>query len=194
MMKRFLSAFFILLLWVIAGAWVYLCHIKGLCYEKQQDSGSRAEQLPSENVIPSPGVTLTDTLPQEALKTKAENTTAVKETVAFTRNKVLYFGFDSETHKTDTDLQEYIAALKAYLKAHPDKKVGVTGHTDNTGEAARNEQIGLQRARNAMEYLVAQGIPEENIIVSSKGEAIPIASNSTKEGRRRNRRVEITVN
>ncbi|MCB0374457.1 MAG: OmpA family protein, partial [Sinomicrobium sp.] len=107
---------------------------------------------------------------------------------------VIYFDFDSEQYSTDGELKEYIKALKTYLEAGPARKISIIGHTDNVGETADNEWIGMQRAKSAMKYLVSQGIPEERITLYSKGESEPIAPNTTGEGRKRNRRVEININ
>jgi len=73
-------------------------------------------------------------------------------------------------------------------------KFQVVGHTDNTGNAANNVVLGLQRANFAKEYLAKNGILENNIEASSKGPNEPIADNATNEGRAENRRTVITIN
>lgn len=109
-------------------------------------------------------------------------------------NKTLYSTFASEGFEPDNTLQAYAIELKAYLEKYPDKKVTITGHTDNVGEEIDNDWIGMERAKSAMKYLISQGIPAEKLQALSKGETSPIADNTTKEGRQQNRRIEITVN
>ena len=152
----------------------------------------KAQPLP-ENAVSSLPETINTSYKEEQIETATDTTARESlETVAY--NKVLYFGFDSEKHKTDKALKDYILALKAYLETHSDEKISITGHTDNVGKTTDNEWIGMQRAKNAMKYLVSQGIPGDRITLRSKGETAPIAPNTTREGRERNRRVEITIN
>ncbi|MUU79442.1 OmpA family protein [Winogradskyella endarachnes] len=73
-------------------------------------------------------------------------------------------------------------------------KIQVVGHTDNTGNANTNMQLGQERADFAKDYLVRNGILEANIETSSKGPNEPIADNSTEAGRAENRRTVITIN
>lgn len=73
-------------------------------------------------------------------------------------------------------------------------KMQVVGHTDNTGDAARNVVLGQQRADFAKGYLTKNGILENNIETSSKGPNEPIADNTTEVGRAENRRTVITIN
>jgi len=108
-------------------------------------------------------------------------------------NKTLYSEFASAAFKPDRNLQTYAFELKNYLKKYPDKKVIITGHTDNVGSEAANYNIGLKRANNVLNYLVSQGISKTIIKAYSKGEKEPIASNETEEGRAKNRRITIEV-
>ncbi len=126
------------------------------------------------------------------LEISADRLAEIEKGVA---NKTLYSGFASKEFKPDNTLQAYALELKAYLAKYPAKKVLVTGHTDNVGEAEANAWIGMERAKNVMNYLIATGgIPPNNITAESKGETAPVADNATTEGRRLNRRIEINVN
>ncbi|MCB4807164.1 OmpA family protein [Tamlana sp. 62-3] len=73
-------------------------------------------------------------------------------------------------------------------------KILVVGHTDNTGNAQTNLTLGQGRADFAKSYLVNNGILNDNIETSSKGQTDPIANNNTEEGRAKNRRTVITIN
>ena len=88
---------------------------------------------------------------------------------------------------------EYLKKLKLVLDNNPAARVEVTGHTDITGTAPFNKELGLRRAEFVKSYLVNAGIKAEQIVTSSKGSSEPAASNSTPEGRAANRRSEIKV-
>lgn len=67
------------------------------------------------------------------------------------------------------------------------------GHTDSVGSDAYNQKLSVRRAEAVKAFLVSQGIEKNRIYTEGKGEKQPVASNKTKEGRAKNRRVEIEV-
>lgn len=67
------------------------------------------------------------------------------------------------------------------------------GHTDSVGSEAYNQKLSERRANAVKSYLVSKGVDGEKIVTEGKGELQPVADNATKEGRAKNRRVEITV-
>ncbi len=67
------------------------------------------------------------------------------------------------------------------------------GHTDSIGSDAYNQKLSVRRAESVKSYLVSKGIEPNRIYTEGKGEKQPVASNKTKEGRQKNRRVEIEV-
>lgn len=69
----------------------------------------------------------------------------------------------------------------------------VEGHTDNIGSAAYNQKLSINRALAVKSALVRNGIPDAKVDAKGYGFDKPIASNSTKDGRTQNRRVEITI-
>jgi outer membrane protein OmpA-like peptidoglycan-associated protein len=80
------------------------------------------------------------------------------------------------------------------LKQKPFKGLEVTGHTDNKGTSAYNLQLSEARANAIKNYLVARlKLDPETVSIKGIGEALPVATNETAEGRQRNRRVEIIV-
>lgn len=88
-----------------------------------------------------------------------------------------------------------IDELVSQLKADPKGAYfEIEGHTDNVGDKAFNEQLGLERAEQVKMYLYSQHqIPLHRINVISYGEDKPVAPNSTSKGRAQNRRVVIRV-
>ena len=67
------------------------------------------------------------------------------------------------------------------------------GHTDSIGTDAYNQKLSVRRAESVKAYLVSKGIEKNRIYTEGKGEKQPVADNKTKEGRAKNRRVEIEV-
>ncbi len=67
------------------------------------------------------------------------------------------------------------------------------GHTDSIGSDAYNQKLSVRRAEAVKAYLVSKGVEPNRIYTEGKGEKQPVASNKTKEGRAKNRRVEIEV-
>ena len=83
--------------------------------------------------------------------------------------------------------------MAATLNENPNIRVEVAGHTDNTGGRALNERLSVARAESVKNYLVSKGIEANRVYTEGKGEASPVADNKTKEGKSKNRRVEIEV-
>ena len=83
--------------------------------------------------------------------------------------------------------------LKNVMDRYPEITVTVTGHTDNVGKPASNQALSQRRADNIKAMLVSKGIDGSRIRAIGRGDKEPIASNSTKDGRAKNRRIEITI-
>ena len=88
---------------------------------------------------------------------------------------------------------KHIAVLAEYIKNYPNKIITVTGHTCNLGQEATNVKLGLKRAEAMKQELISAGIPEQNIKTKSMGSKKPIVPNTTEKNRKKNRRVEISV-
>ncbi|HEX7220288.1 MAG TPA: OmpA family protein [Burkholderiales bacterium] len=67
------------------------------------------------------------------------------------------------------------------------------GHADSTGSAAYNQRLSVRRAESVKAYLVSKGIEANRVYTEGKGEKQPVADNKTRDGRAKNRRVEIEV-
>lgn len=80
-------------------------------------------------------------------------------------------------------------ALKT-LQAHPDISVEISGHTDNVGSDASNQKLSERRANAVRDWLIREGINPDRITAVGYGESQPTATNSTPEGRQKNRRIE----
>lgn len=99
--------------------------------------------------------------------------------------------FKSYSAVLDSTSLPTLATLVQLLKQNPEKRIHITGHTDNIGDKHLNLKLSRARAISIAKFLVAKGIPKTRISVNGKGETYPIASNKTAAGRSINRRVEI---
>ena len=92
--------------------------------------------------------------------------------------------------------QEKVQRIAEILKKYPDRDIAVTGHTARASGYTEEDYQTLsdQRARAVADYLLSLGArAAEQITVRGMGDRVPIADNSTDDGRRKNRRVEITI-
>lgn len=105
----------------------------------------------------------------------------------------IHFTSGSANRDQNAEVDAYLASLAEKLKTS-DQKITITGHTDDTGNTESNEKLGMSRANHVKGILVKAGAKTENITCASKGELNPISDNSSEEGKRMNRRVEISLN
>jgi len=92
--------------------------------------------------------------------------------------------------KGEAQLKQIAASLK---KRFHGTSIAVFGNTDATGSAVHNQQLGAERAKTVRNWLIKNGISEDDITIQSKGEADPVASNATEKGKKLNRSVEIVA-
>jgi outer membrane protein OmpA-like peptidoglycan-associated protein len=104
-------------------------------------------------------------------------------------------GFKFGQSKIPAEMQAQIDQIVTQLKANPNGGfIEIEGHTDNVGNKATNQKIGLDRAEAVKRYLYEnQQIPLHKMNVISYGEDKPVAPNKTRDGRAQNRRVVIKV-
>ena len=102
-----------------------------------------------------------------------------------------FFDFDKSVLKPEgraklTDLVEKIRGVNLEV-------IIAVGHTDSIGTDAYNQRLSVRRAEAVKAFLVSKGIERNRVYTEGKGEKQPVADNRTKEGRAKNRRVEIEV-
>lgn len=103
----------------------------------------------------------------------------------------LYINFDTGKSILKTESNAIIEQIVQMLKANPDLKISVEGHTDNVGNATSNKTLSEERAKSVVSAIVSQGIVIERLSSSGYGQDKPIGDNNTEEGRTKNRRVEL---
>ena len=112
---------------------------------------------------------------------------AIAQTGGFVTNNIL-FDTGKSTIKPESDAE--LDRIAEYMKANPTVRFEVQGHTDSQGSDAVNDPLSQQRAEAVVKALEAKGVDGFNLHAVGKGSHVPIASNSTDEGRAKNRRVE----
>jgi outer membrane protein OmpA-like peptidoglycan-associated protein len=104
---------------------------------------------------------------------------------------VLFASGKSELLPGAQDKLNHVADfLKSSSSTRP---VVIEGYTDSHGSSKKNQALSEKRAHAVADYLVSQGVPADRLQAVGKGEAAPVASNSTSSGRAENRRVEIVL-
>ena len=83
--------------------------------------------------------------------------------------------------------------LKSLLVNENEIKIEIAGHTDNNGSELANQLLSENRAKSVKSYLVKNGIDKLRINYVGYGEKQPIANNNSKQGREKNRRIEIRI-
>ncbi len=101
--------------------------------------------------------------------------------------------FATDSIELSLDAANHLLDAAALLKANPERRVEVQAHTDDMGEDAYNLWLSEQRAEAVKEFLIQQGIKDDQIEAKGYGEADPVAPNDTAKGRARNRRVEFRL-
>lgn len=120
-----------------------------------------------------------------AIAAAASSVAAAKVTL----NADALFDFDKSVIKPAAKAS--LDSLVGKVKSLTLEVIVAVGHTDSIGTDAYNQKLSIRRAEAVKKYLVSQGIEAKRIYVEGKGESQPVADNKTKEGRAKNRRVQI---
>ena len=102
-----------------------------------------------------------------------------------------FFDFDKAVLKPEgkAKLDDLVGKIKAINL----EVIIAVGHTDAVGSDDYNQKLSMRRSQAVKAYLVSKGVDKTRIYTEGKGEKQPVADNKTKEGRAKNRRVEIEV-
>ena len=123
----------------------------------------------------------------------------LQNAIKFTVNSDLLFA--SGGWQMSAAGKDIIAKFTARLAPTQQNKLVVNGYTDNAPVGRELQREGItsnqilsqKRAENVMEFLISQGVKPELVTARGHGDADPVASNSTREGRAQNRRVELSL-
>ena len=112
-----------------------------------------------------------------------------KESIAL-QNELVYFDFD-DYQLLESEKQELMARLKGMGELNQ-LKITLSGHCDNIGTNSYNDKLSDLRIKSVVSFLMTLGVNPINIKSVAHGENIPAKSNESENGRKLNRRVELT--
>ena len=145
-----------------------------------------AEPLPAQ---PEPGLaTVAVAPPQEASGAQRPRN---EDYVAVAELKPIHFDFDKAALRPDA--VDALSNNTAWLKENADTLVLIEGNCDERGTAEYNLALGDRRAKSAMEYLEANGIPRERLSTVSYGKERPVCTENTEECKSQNRRADFRI-
>lgn len=101
--------------------------------------------------------------------------------------------FKSGSAKIGPELKISLAKIAGVLSVNNNVNIEVQGHTDNTGDSQKNQKLSELRAKNVAAFLSEQGIAKDRLTFKGFGDTQPIADNTTEEGKKKNRRVDLVI-
>jgi OOP family OmpA-OmpF porin len=99
--------------------------------------------------------------------------------------------FDSDSSKLKPESEATLSQILKLLDANPSLKLGIEGHTDNTGARPHNQVLSEQRAASVVRYLVDHKVNAARLTAAGFADTRPVADNGSPDGRAKNRRVEL---
>jgi outer membrane protein OmpA-like peptidoglycan-associated protein len=99
--------------------------------------------------------------------------------------------FESGSARLQSSSYAELDSIAKVLLSNPNTRVEIGGHTDNAGTPADNMRISTLRAEAVRNYLVAKGVPYQQMVARGYGSTVPRTPDTTPRGRAANRRVEI---
>lgn len=140
---------------------------------------------------PSPVVQRIVPQPESAAGGETTGAKTVEAAILEKGRVTLKVEFDFDKAVVKQQYHQEIGHLAEVMKKYPDLGILIEGYTDHTGEPEYNQNLSERRAEAVKRYLVENfGIESNRLSIRGYGETRPIASNATKEGRQKNRRVE----
>jgi len=163
---------------------VALAFAAGCATQEAPKPAPAPEPKPAPAPAPAPAPT-----PVQEIKPEAPKPKPVAEKVTFAAD--VLFDFDKSVVKPEgksklDDLANKVRGVNLEV-------VIAIGHADSIGSDAYNQKLSVRRAESVKAYLVSKGIEPNRVYTEGKGEKQPVADNKTREGRAKNRRVEIEV-
>jgi OOP family OmpA-OmpF porin len=179
------------------AAWsclVALAVLVGCATEAPQPEAAPAAQPAPEAVKPEPKpepqpATQPEVAPAPKPEAAKPAPTPVAQKVSLATDT--HFDFDRSALRPEGKAK--LNDLASKIKAINLEVVIAVGHTCSIGSEAYNQKLSVRRAESVKAYLVSKGIETNRIYTEGKGEKQPAYSNKTREGRQKNRRVEVEV-
>lgn len=109
-------------------------------------------------------------------------------------NVTLNVLFENNQDNLDENYDQDLRELAQFMEENPEAEIDIQGHTDSSGSTFHNDELSQQRAEAVRDYLVEElNANPEKVHATGFGEKMPVAPNSTEEGRKENRRVEAQI-
>ena len=170
----------LILLWSLLYSWFWNC------------SDARKPKCNANEEMAIESYSLANTQTTAETATDPVLSEAEQEELLFTPIDV-YFEVNKAGINRSTEVNLFLETAKAYLAAHPDKKLSIAGHTDSDGSEAANLDLSEKRANEMRDLLIAEGFKGDQLQTSGKGEAEPLAPNDSPENKAKNRRVNVRL-
>ncbi len=100
--------------------------------------------------------------------------------------------FDHDKAEIKPEYEAFLRKMVRVVKSHSDLRIKVTGHTDAVGSDTYNIDLSERRAKAITDFFIQCGLDEDRIQIDFKGESNPIDTNTTPEGKQKNRRVDFS--
>lgn len=169
------------------------------CNEKKEEPIAKAEvkRTTQPGKAPAPKPT-TAKEPQQPVVTKVEpvKTIAESDPTKIKKGDVLQIQnlyFDANQFSIKNECENTLTEVYNFLSKNPKLIVEVAGHTNNRPSDSYANTLSTNRAKAVCEWLIGKGIPRNRVQFKGYGKTLPIAPNTTEDGRRKNQRVEIRV-
>jgi OOP family OmpA-OmpF porin len=171
---------------MIKNAWglIVAAALVAGCATQQEAPAPAPAPAPKPAPAPQPAPEVKPAPKPEPVKPKP-----VAEKVTFAAD--VLFDFDKSVVKPEG--KSKLDDLSGKMRGVNLEVVIAIGHADSIGSDAYNQKLSVRRAESVKAYLVSKGIEANRIYTEGKGEKQPVADNKTREGRAKNRRVEIEV-
>ncbi|MEJ5286010.1 MAG: hypothetical protein CH6_4147 [Candidatus Kapaibacterium sp.] len=131
---------------------------------------------------------------EEQIESEISVATPQEKTTINPNQKIVLQGYNrSEVVSLTPSMRKTLDAIAEFLLTNPEYIVVIEGHSDNQGTLDQNTERGRLRAQAAANYLISRRVSPSRIRTASRSSFYPIADNTTEEGRRKNRRVEIVL-
>lgn len=171
------------LAYVQDGRGVVVKNSTGLCWRTGYWTPAQATAECDPDLVPKPAAAPTPApAPAPAAKPTQQKITLAADVL---------FDFDKYALKPEgkSALDKVISDMKGLNL----EVVIAIGHTDSIGTDAYNQKLSVRRAESVKSYFVSKGVDANRVYTEGKGEKQPVADNKTRDGRQKNRRVEIEV-
>ena len=157
------------------------------------DVGVEPDRIAIEDGLPIAGNVLKEPITFELLDRENNEYTPLQYTFEDMTISDVNFESDSDVFTPLESFLTYADTMAIFFEQNPDKTLTIEGHCDATGSEPHNNDLGKRRAESAKRFLIEEQGIQANITTVTKGEKEPTATNKTKAGRAKNRRVRFVI-